>query len=257
MSSFNDTLKNITLKELCIVIILLFLVYYAVNSFSKVYMANVWVYIFVILFFLFKFRHSFADLKNEFLNAISYDSVKIILVIVVLNIFFSYGMLYFSDFLLKTFPDFNFLIEFPLSLKYLNHSADLAWGFLATIIVSPISEELVFRGVLLNRLNKVVPVLFSILISSILFASLHSFGSLISAFVFGLCMAILYFRTQNIFVAILAHFINNVIAETIVFCDSQNLIFSNGPVVGIVSVLAVISAIVLAYLLFHELNNIK
>ncbi|MEE1134867.1 MAG: CPBP family intramembrane glutamic endopeptidase, partial [Methanobrevibacter sp.] len=95
-------------------------------------------------------------------------------------------MLYFCDFILKGVNSCNAFNTF------------LPFSFLATIVVSPISEELIFRGVFLNRLKLIVPTTFAVLISSLLFASLHGFGSIFSAFIFAVCVAILYLKTDNI-----------------------------------------------------------
>jgi membrane protease YdiL (CAAX protease family) len=129
--------------------------------------------------------------------------------------------------------------------------------FVSTVIISPISEELIFRGVFLNRLKLFIPTLFAVLISSLLFAALHSFGSIISAFVFAVCMALLYLKTENICVPILAHFLNNLFAELIRIADYNNLLFTNGVVMSVVSILAIISAIILLKSITKELNNLK
>jgi hypothetical protein len=46
-------------------------------------------------------------------------------------------------------------------------------------------------------------------------------------------------------------------AETIVFVDSGSILFTNGVVMGFVSILAVISFIVILKVIIKELNNIK
>ena len=114
-------------------------------------------------------------------------------------------------------------------------------GVLSTIFVSPICEELLFRGVILNRLKLIVPTSFAIIISSILFGALHSYGNIISAFVFGVCMCIIYLKTKNILTCILAHFINNLLAELFVHIDSGNLIFTNDIFIVLFSILAIVS----------------
>jgi membrane protease YdiL (CAAX protease family) len=133
----------------------------------------------------------------------------------------------------------------------------LTGSLIATVIISPISEELIFRGVFLNRLQLIVPPVFAVLISSLLFASLHSFGSIFSAFIFAICIAILYMKTENIFVAIFAHFINNVVAEAILIFDSGKLLFTNDIVVGAMSLLAIISFVLLLVFIVKELNTIS
>lgn len=255
MSLINDTLKNITLKELCIFIICSYLLFYCLSLINVLPFNSTFIYILIIIYFIFKLRNSFGDIKDDISEVFSRDLIGNILMIVVLNILFSYGMLYLSGFILNLVPDLSFLVEFHLSSQYLSNS--LVASFVATIIVSPLSEELIFRGVALNRLKILVPTIFAVLITSLLFAALHAYGSIVSAFVFAMCMAILYLKTDNIMVPIFAHFLNNLLAEIIVRLDGQNMIFSNGMIVSVVSILAVISAVLIASSIIKELNKIK
>lgn len=257
MSLFNDTLKKITLKELFSFIILLFIIQFFLNFLNIVNINYVWIYVGVIFYFIFKFRKCFESFKNDFYKLFSINNIKTILYIVVLNILLSYGLLYLSTYILSIFPDLNNFIEFSFSSLNLNFSLIGITGFISTVLISPISEELIFRGVLFNRLKFIVPTFISVLITSLLFASMHGFGSIIAAFVFGLCMSILYIKTDNILVPISAHFLNNFIAETIVILDSTNILFNNNWIIVFVSILSVVSAILIFISLNKELNNIK
>lgn len=245
MSLFNEKLKEITLKELLILIIVLFLIQFLINSLNIIHIDGVWVYIFIIFFFIFKLKDELFSLKSEISNAFKFDIIKSVLVIVILNMFLSYGMLYLSNFVLGMTPSFNLFNSF------------LTGGLLATVIVSPISEELIFRGVFLNRLQLIVPTLFAVLVSSLLFASLHTFGSIFSAFIFAVCLSILYLKTDNIFVVMLAHFLNNLFAETIVILDSNRILFTNDIVVFAMSVLAVVSFVLILISIVKEFKSIK
>ncbi len=245
MSLFNEKLKKITLKELLSLIIVLFLISYSFNLLNIVHIDSSWIYFFVIIYFMFKLRNEFFTIKSDIIEIFSNDMLKSILAIVVLNIFFSYGMLYLSNSILDVSQSINLTNSF------------LTGGLLATIIISPISEELIFRGVFLNRLRLIVPTLFAVLISSLLFAALHSFGSIFSAFIFAVCIAILYLKTDNIFVPILAHFLNNLLAELIVLIDVNKIIFNDSIVVMGMSILAIVSFVLILRFIVKELNTIK
>ena len=245
MSLFNEKLKKITLKETLSFFILLFIIQYLLNSLNIVQIDTIWIYIFIIFFFVFKLKDEIPHVKNEISEAFSPNIIRLIIVTVILNIFLSYGMLYLSNFILGIASSGNLFHSF------------LTGSLIATIIISPISEELIFRGVFLNRLKLIVPTTFAVLISSLLFASLHGFGSIFSAFVFGICVAILYLKTENIFVPILAHFLNNLFAEIIVKADYNNLLFTNGSVVLVMSIFAVISLVVISVSIVKELNTIN
>ncbi|WP_405297805.1 CPBP family intramembrane glutamic endopeptidase [Methanobrevibacter sp.] len=154
-------------------------------------------------------------------------------------------MLYLSNSILGIVPSLNLFNSF------------LTGTLITTILISPISEELIFRGVFLNRLQLAVPVVFAVLISSLLFAALHSFGSIFSAFIFGICIAILYLKTDNIFVAIFAHFFNNLFAEIIVVLDPNKILFTNSSVVLIMSILAVVSFVIILLFIIGNLKKLN
>lgn len=253
MSSFNNALKNIKLKNLAVFIIGSYLALFILSNFTDIISTN-WFYVIVIAYFIFILRGHFQSFKNDAKNVFSVIGLKYILFIVFLNIFFSYGMLYLSGALIDYFPFLDSLVKPSMSIfDYL----PVFGSFFATVIISPISEELIFRGVFLNRMKLFVPTVFAVLASSLLFGSLHSFGSMISAVVFAICMAILYLKTENICVAIFAHFLNNLFAEIIKFADVNNVLFTNTLVMGTVSILAVISAILLILSIVRELHKIK
>lgn len=245
MSSFNEKLKKITLKELLSLIVVLFLIQYLINSLNIVQIDSVWIYIIVIFYFIFKTKNEFFLIKHDVFEVFSFNILKSIFAVVVLNIFFSYGMLYFSDFVLNISSNYNLF------------NSAFAGGLIATVIISPISEELIFRGVFLNRLKLAVPLTFAILISSLLFAALHSFGSIFSAFIFAICAAVLYLKTDNIFVPMFAHFLNNLFAEILVALDTNNILFTNNHVVAIMSVLAIVSFVLILISIVKELNTIS
>ena len=245
MSLFNDKLKKITLKELLSLIIILFVIQYFINVLNIVHIDSFWIYIFIIFYFIFKLRAEIFSVKDDMLEAFSPDILKTVLAVVILNIFFSYGMLYLSNFILDFVPSVNLFNSF------------LTGSLIATIFISPISEELIFRGVFLSRLQLAVPVVFAVLISSLLFAALHSFGSIFSAFIFGVCIAILYLKTDNIFVPILAHFLNNLFAEIIVVLDPNKILFTNSFVVLIMSILAIVSFVIILIFIIGNLKKLN
>ena len=252
MSSFNDNLKNIKLKDLVIFIIASFLVLYILGKFNGL-INEKWLYVVILFYFVFRLKDYLNDFKQDLSNVLSKIQLNYILIIVFANIFFSYGMLYLSNEILVHFQSLNFSVGFYAPLM----SLSVFGAFISAVVISPIAEELIFRGVLLNRLKLVTPTIFAILISSLIFGAIHGFGSIISAFVFAICMAILYLKTENICVPILAHFLNNLFAEIISFADYNNLLFTNNIVMSIISIAAIASAIFLLSSIIKELNKIK
>lgn len=257
MSLFNEKIKNIPLNEVLVLIIILFIIQFIFNSLNIVHINSIWIYIFIIFYFFYKLKDNFLYFKEDFADIFRIGLLKHILGIVLLNIFLSYGLLYLSNYLLAVCPEINNLFNLQIFPDNANNSLILIGSFIGAVFVSPICEELIFRGVLINKLKLIVPTTFAILISSLLFASLHPYGSIISAFIFALCMAIFYIKTENIIVVIFTHFLNNLLAELIVILDKGNILFTNDFVMIVISILAIISGIVLTVAIIGELNKIK
>ena len=89
--------------------------------------------------------------------------------------------------------------------------AALMIGAVTSTILAPLSEEIVFRGWLLNALNRRMQPWPAIIASSLAFAAIHPPPSLITTFLFGVCAAVVYQKTNNLWVSILIHSLNNLL----------------------------------------------
>ena len=251
MSSLNDSLKKITIFEVLIVVLALvgiLLLFKIINH----PLSQDWLYVGLIFYFIYRLRFFGNEFINDAKNIFSKIAPVNLLTTVLANVFFSYGMLYLSIFAVKYIPGFDSLIGLSIAPVIVTNSLAGIGGLVSTIIVSPICEELLFRGVFLNRLKIIVPTTFAILITSILFGSLHKYGNIISAIVFGVCMCILYLKTHNILVCILAHFLNNLLAEFLYHIDYGNLIFTNDIFILLFSILAIVSFYLIVISLVQE-----
>lgn len=106
--------------------------------------------------------------------------------------------------------------------------------FTSISIVSPIIEEIIFRGIFLLKLkdncNKIIALIFS----SLLFAILHCSGSSqVSAFFSGLLWGIIVLKTNSIFYTIISHIIWNSFTTLLLFINIYNpnmLLLYNGSI---------------------------
>lgn len=93
---------------------------------------------------------------------------------------------------------------------------------LITPFVAPVSEEIIFRFGVFNKLkikhNKGV----SILLTSIFFMALHQSYKMLDAFIFSVLMCIIYERSQNLLLPIAIHIINNLIPSIIIIYEFFN-----------------------------------
>jgi uncharacterized protein len=86
-------------------------------------------------------------------------------------------------------------------------------AFVTIVVLAPLLAELLFRGIILDGYLKNYSPVNSILISAFLFALIH--GNLaqgIGAFVMGIVMGLLYWRTKSLLLCIALHFTNNLTA---------------------------------------------
>ena len=95
------------------------------------------------------------------------------------------------------------------ALPELTHGnpAQLTVDIVVIVIIAPVVEEILFRGILLHRWAARWGMPAGVILSSTAFAVLHV--ALIGPFVFALIMSALYVRTRSLWLPIAAHALNN------------------------------------------------
>ena len=121
----------------------------------------------------------------------------------------------------------SFVLELPVELAGVLESllsADdprrLMWLFFLVALTPAICEEFVFRGALLQGLNREMPMWRSVTISAILFGIFHlSFETVIrflpTAWI-GMLLGYVVWHTRSLFPSMLMHFVNNALAVLLV-----------------------------------------
>lgn len=190
--------------------------------------------IFVLASFMFYVNDIFyLSLQDQYLNFIAFDYGTRIFSILVLMIagyryknFSKESQIYFG----KTLATFAILVMGIISFKSIGHinspfetyqfpaypssvyrTIDLTLGLLLVAI----SEELLFRGYIINLLEKNIKNKVYILLLSCLSFSLIHWGagvdSLIGTFLWGIAPSIYYLKTKNLLPCIIAHYITNLV----------------------------------------------
>ena len=100
---------------------------------------------------------------------------------------------------------------------------DYGWtgAFLKVAVVAPIVEELIFRGMILNGFRRNYHGAIAVFMSALLFSLFHlNPWQMPATFILGLLVGWLILRTNNIFVAIIGHSMNNAwVLLTVTFWD--------------------------------------
>lgn len=158
------------------------------------------------LFFGFHFRKQKMSVKDVVIMKGVHRRLPFLLGLVALSIAFSLSVFWLQLFVLMPLApglaDF-FLEPMPMPETPLY----LVFTLIMAAIIGPIAEEFIFRGVLLNRMMAKTSMWGGILISSVLFGILHA--DIIGAAIFGVVASLLYIKTNNLFVPILLHILNN------------------------------------------------
>jgi membrane protease YdiL (CAAX protease family) len=82
--------------------------------------------------------------------------------------------------------------------------------FIVIVIIAPILEELIFRGLILDYLLKHKPEKASLLLSGLIFGLIHvSPDQVFFAFLGGIFLGYVYMKSQNLLVPIFFHALNN------------------------------------------------
>ncbi len=132
------------------------------------------------------------------------------------------------------------MIIFLFQKSEVNTSIPIFIAFLASGIVGPVYEEILFRYIFLSRLRLKYSLKKSILICSGVFAILHfSPVYIIYAFIMGIFFAIIYIKEDSIFAPILVHISAN--SVVLLLCCFDFKIF----------LLSIINLLISSYLVFN------
>ncbi len=112
------------------------------------------------------------------------------------NFFVSFLTLFMPGFMIESYSDTKNIIDnAPGSLQVI-----------ASVILAPIVEELIFRGLIYNRLKRMTSLKVAAVISAVLFGAFHmNWLQAPYAFVIGLLCVFIYEKYQTIFASIFFH----------------------------------------------------
>jgi membrane protease YdiL (CAAX protease family) len=93
-------------------------------------------------------------------------------------------------------------------------------AFMMLVVIAPIAEEILFRGYLLGKLRKYVPLWVAILVVSLLFGFVHGAWNVgIDVFALSIVLCLLRVWTKTLWAPILLHMLKNAIAFYLLFIN--------------------------------------
>lgn len=178
-----------------------------------------------------------------------YFSLKPVSLTLLLKIVLTTFFLYFavSGFLVLVelaFPDL--MQEYTDSSEMIDGSTNWFWSFVATVIMAPLCEELIYRNCAIGQMRKKISPVWAIAITSLVFGLVHgSFIWMCYAAALGFVFGFLFVRSDSIFPSLTAHFVFNLIGFThslvIAAIEGSEL---GTQIFGIVSMVLMISSVV-------------
>jgi len=162
--------------------------------------------IYLIFFFLKKKKYSIT--KSLQLNPVNMK-IMLVTLLLVLGIFAVRQGL--NPILYNLFPSKE-LIQIYLDSK---PKTMLEWVHIiaSAILVAPVLEELIFRGLMQKSLNEKYGLLISIMVPAIIFSIIHIFPVAILSILFSsVIYGLLVYKTQSVHASIIAHAFHNLIA---------------------------------------------
>lgn len=123
--------------------------------------------------------------------------------------------------LIDSYPKIYLFISIPLFLNSLilliNNqkipTINIYIALFGSVIIGPILEELIFRYLIYNNLNKFNNKNTSIILSSLIFALVHNgFINIVYAFIIGTILTIIYSKNKNIKEVIILHMVANLMS---------------------------------------------
>jgi membrane protease YdiL (CAAX protease family) len=90
---------------------------------------------------------------------------------------------------------------------------------IATLVIAPLAEEMIYRGYVLKALLARLRTPAAALLSALVFASIHvgiGFGLAVYIFLGALILAYLYIKFKNIYPCVLMHLLNNAVAYIVI-----------------------------------------
>jgi membrane protease YdiL (CAAX protease family) len=132
-----------------------------------------------------------------------------------------FGMMLISEYLTNLIPTTGPIFGW-LYLSFLKQMNSISIDHVAMIIMvavfAPLLEEILFRGIILKAMiNKGVSPKKAILFSALIFGAVHGYPwQFLGAFLLGLVLGLVYWKTKSLLMSILLHSFNNFIAAMMI-----------------------------------------
>lgn len=137
------------------------------------------------------------------------------------------------------------------------------WSVLMLVVLAPVMEELLFRGILLESVRSKYSAGRAVVVSALLFGVIHLIPQqVVNAFVIGLLLGYIYVRTDSLWPVIVIHALNNGVAYLIMqWSDGANLtvrsLIENDTTYAVVYGVALTALVASGYMVWRSIEKIN
>jgi membrane protease YdiL (CAAX protease family) len=200
------------------------------NETISILSSNIFLYFIPIIYIILNLKKPYKRLKkllfegNKFkINIIHYIIINFsLMALSISSIYIIFTLFYLllpeniSNTLIKEFLNDELLSE-NMANSIFYHIITIT----SIVLIAPVCEEIIFRGLIFNRLKTKFNFTFSIIISSIIFGLLHSID-FIGATIFAISMTFIYLKTKKLIIPILLHSFYNTICLLFSYIDKSD-----------------------------------
>ena len=174
-----------------------------VSQVSTSVLPTIWIYSTSILFLCWLIKRFQASIKASLsIHAIQFKWIGISLILAVMY-------WYFDQWLMQALSSASTEADISKWQKQLQNY-HIGMLFISSVLLAPVFEELLFRGLLLSAIKTKTNFISAMLLTSLLFALIHwSWPAFVSLMLAACLYALLVHHSKTVVTAILAHFTHN------------------------------------------------
>lgn len=137
------------------------------------------------------------------------------------------------------------------------------WSILMLVVLAPVMEEVLFRGILLESVRSKHSAGRAIVVSALMFGVIHFIPQqVVNAFVIGLILGYIYVRTESLWPVIVIHALNNAMAYVIMqWSDGANItvrsLIENNTVYAVVYGVSLAALVASGYMVWRSIEKIN
>lgn len=166
--------------------------------------------------------------------------------------------LFFTALIILINYSFVFLLQFDKILKLENTKDFNLTFFISSVIFAPVIEELIFRGILLQKYVIKGKIKYGIFITSLIFGIIHFDFNIPGRIIIGIILSILYLKTGSLYSTMFAHLINNLVIFLLIYSNTiKSIIKYLDSSKLLILLLSGILILIVTIILFFKRNNIE